>query len=84
MERQRGFTLIELLVVISIIVLLIALLLPVAHKARKQAQSVACQARLHQWAVMFHQYTSDHDGWLFYPLGTRHNEGAWYRALEPY
>jgi type II secretory pathway pseudopilin PulG len=73
-----------LLVVVSIIALLMALLFPALHGARRQARAVACQARLHQWAVMVHQYTSDHDGWLFYPRGGPRNDGEWYRALEPY
>lgn len=59
---RRALTLIELLVVISIIVLLVALLLPVTHKARKQARNVGCQSNLRQLAVIVHQYTSEHDG----------------------
>ncbi len=46
--KKRAFTLIELLVVISIIVLLMAMLLPVLSRARKQAQAVVCQGRLRQ------------------------------------
>jgi prepilin-type N-terminal cleavage/methylation domain-containing protein len=81
---RRAFTLIEVLVVVSVIAMLMVLLLPALHGARRQAKAVACQARLHQWAVMIHQYTSDHAGWLFYPQGTPQNDGEWYRALEPY
>jgi prepilin-type N-terminal cleavage/methylation domain-containing protein len=47
----KAFTLIELLVVISIIVLLMALLLPALSRARKQAQAVVCQGRLRQGGV---------------------------------
>ena len=61
-ESRRGFTLIELLVVISILILLIALMLPAVHKARKQAQAVVCQSRLHDWNLMFAAYQSDNDG----------------------
>ncbi len=43
-----GFTLIELLVVISIVVLLMALMLPALSRARKQARGVVCQGRLRQ------------------------------------
>jgi prepilin-type N-terminal cleavage/methylation domain-containing protein/prepilin-type processing-associated H-X9-DG protein len=82
-----GFTLIELLVVISILVLLMGFLLPVAHKARKHAQAVACQANLHQWAIIFHEYTTAHDGWFFHPWGPppiyARDNGNWWQVVQP-
>jgi prepilin-type N-terminal cleavage/methylation domain-containing protein/prepilin-type processing-associated H-X9-DG protein len=54
MNEKKAFTLIELLVVISILVFLMALLLPALQRARKQARAVACQANLRQWGIMFH------------------------------
>ncbi len=63
--KKHGFTLIELLVVISILALLIALLLPVAHKARKQAQAVVCQSKLRQLGLGFSLWTHDNDLTLF-------------------
>ncbi len=89
-RKHCAFTLIELLVVISIIVVLMALLFPLLHKARQQAQAVTCQARLHQWSLMFHQYTSDWDGWFFHTWGPPPDYGQdregrdWFEALKPY
>jgi len=79
-SARSGFMLIELLVVISIVVLLMALLLPALSRARKQAQAVVCQAKLRQWGLVFKTYLDDHDGrfWDSYP---RH-EWAW--RIEPY
>jgi prepilin-type N-terminal cleavage/methylation domain-containing protein len=87
MKTRRAFTLIELLVVVSILVLLMALLSPAVHKARQQAQAVACQANLHQWAVIFHEYTTAHDGWFFHPWGPppiyARDNGNWWQVVQP-
>src|SRR5687768_7382503 len=59
-ERSRnGFTLIELLVVISIIVLLMALLLPALGSARASAQTVQCKSNLRQIYLGFATYGED-------------------------
>jgi len=53
LRRRAGFTLLEMLVVITIIVLLIALLLPSLGTARAQARSANCQSNLHQIYAAF-------------------------------
>ena len=60
--RTRAFTLIELLVVISIVILLMALLLPVLSRTRKQARAVACQSRQRGWSLLFAAYQNDNEG----------------------
>ena len=68
MHKGKGFTLIELLVVISVIVLLMALLLPALRKAKNQARAAICQARLKQWAATLALYTEDNQG--HFPRGS--------------
>lgn len=57
----HAFTLIELLVVVAIIAILIALLLPALGKARDQARSAACMARLRMLATGMFQYVGGED-----------------------
>lgn len=64
MRRRRAFTLIELLVVIAVIALLMAILLPVLGKVRRQARAVACRANLRQWATTLDLYLEDNEGHL--------------------
>ncbi len=63
-----GFTLIELLAVISILVLLMALLLPALQRVRKQAKAAACQANLRQWAMAITMYGLEHGRQVAYEL----------------
>ena len=83
---MRGFTLIELLVVISIIALLMAVLLPVLGRVRRQAKSVVCQSNLRQWGMAFTGYLADNHNQM--PIGgfPRLNRISryWLTVLRPY
>ena len=73
MRKVKGFTLIELLVVISIVVLLMALLLPALQRARNQARAVVCQTNLKQWGTILALYTEDNQG----RLGKNGGDALW-------
>ena len=80
MSKRRGFTLIELLVVIAIIALLMGILMPALHRARKSARSVTCQASLRQWGLVMKLYADDNSGNFFQGGG-----GAdWFNTLKPW
>lgn len=58
-HAHLAFTMIELLVVITVIVLLVALLLPALRSARDQAKATVCGSNLRQMGVMAFAYASD-------------------------
>lgn len=63
-RTTSGFTLIELLVSISIVVFLIAMLLPALGRARKAAEMVHCQSNLRQWGLLVSVYADIYRGRL--------------------
>jgi len=63
-KNPFGFTLVELLVVISVVALLMAVLLPVLGRVRKQGKALFCQANLRQWGMALRVYAQDNEGQL--------------------
>jgi len=64
MKKLFRFTLIELLVVVSILVILMALLLPALSSARMAAKGIACQGNLKQTGIAFVEYSTDYAQYL--------------------
>ncbi|MEX2216890.1 MAG: type II secretion system protein [Phycisphaeraceae bacterium] len=54
--RRSAFTLVEMLLVVSIIMVLIALLLPALQKSRGQARVASCKSQLHQIHTAIYEY----------------------------
>ncbi|MBC8218924.1 MAG: type II secretion system protein [Planctomycetes bacterium] len=88
MRKGKGFTLIEVLVVIAVIALLMAILLPVLGRVKRQAKAVVCQSNLHQWGLWFGMFTDDNDGrffgWYDYDPGGSDFPSFWMWSMWPY
>ncbi len=88
--RRGGFTLIELLVVVSLIVLLIAMLLPALGRARSIARKSACASNIKQCQNALIDYTSDYQKWP-QPFrdsdidpATLRERVIWFNAIDEY
>ncbi len=77
---RDGFTLIELLVVVSLIVLLIAMLLPSLGRAREQGRRTICRSNLGQLARGAIDYAVDAAGYL--PPSQPDDGSAWTYAFD--
>ncbi|HSH94817.1 MAG TPA: prepilin-type N-terminal cleavage/methylation domain-containing protein [Roseimicrobium sp.] len=73
---HRGFTLVELLVVVAIIAVLVSVLLPAVNKARQQAVTVSCAARIRQLENAVMMYVNANKGYLAPMAFSQQNLGA--------
>jgi len=64
MRRSAAFTVIELLVISTIIVLLLAVLLPTLSRARARAQTTRCASNLRHIGTATMTYTAENSDWL--------------------
>ena len=88
-REQSGFTLVELMVVVTIIVILIALLVPALERSMGIALRATCGARMRGMMMVVGQYGSDNRWWV--PMHAGHvGEWLWdvnadsIRSLMPY
>lgn len=63
-RSERGFSLIDTLVTISVVVLLIAILLPSLSGAREAARRVVCASNVRQLGIGIQMFADDHEGKL--------------------
>jgi len=64
LSTSSAFTLIELLVVVAIIALLVAILLPSMHMARRQAMRIVCASNQRQIVIAAMSYANDSKDYL--------------------
>ncbi|MFH1615867.1 MAG: prepilin-type N-terminal cleavage/methylation domain-containing protein [Planctomycetota bacterium] len=76
-QCPHAFTLVELLVVIAIIAILLAILLPVAQKARAMTKRIRCLSNLKQITIGWKMYLDDYDGRFLRGINTNHSFGGW-------
>lgn len=84
--RRCAVSMIEVLVVISILVFLLALLVPGLNASREQARRVLCQNNLRQWGTATQFYRDDNHDYLptegTYLAPDR--PYTWFNVLPPY
>ena len=66
--KTTGFSLIELLVCIGIITILISLLSPVLHNARRSAMKTRCMSNIRQLAIAWSAFPSDNENKIVYGM----------------
>jgi prepilin-type N-terminal cleavage/methylation domain-containing protein/prepilin-type processing-associated H-X9-DG protein len=77
-SSSGGFTLVELLVVISIIVALMAFLVPAVSRAREAARKTTCKNNLRQLGIAFHVHADrDKQERLCTGASDYRRDGAW-------
>ena len=80
--RRLGMTLIEMFVVMSILLGLLALLLPAVQHARESSRRAACQSNLRQIGLAFRLYAQVHQGWP--GLSPANRLGGWAIDILPF
>ena len=78
---RRAFTLIELLVVVTIVVLLLATLLPALGRSIEVAQTTACRSNFHQLGVAMNHYIGEES---FYPNAYTGGTIVWAPEVRQY
>ncbi|HBE69536.1 MAG TPA: hypothetical protein DDW52_15430 [Planctomycetaceae bacterium] len=80
MTRNRGFTILELIVVVTIIILLLAILVPALQMARESSRRVSCTSNLKQLGLGLLNYEASHRS---FPYGQSEG-GGFLVALLPF
>ena len=83
---DRAVTLLEVLVVASLIVFLLALLVPGLESARERVRRMVCANNQRQWGAAVQYYRDDHDDYLPTEGTYLHPDKpyTWFNVLPPY
>ncbi len=77
-RKRRAFTLVEILTVVTILVVLIAILVPVLGRARDLAKTTSCLANIRTVGQAAVQFSADHMSFL-QPV----SNDPWVQAVDP-
>jgi len=78
--KSEKFTVLELLIVISIIVILIATLLPILISAKNKGIMISCVSSLKQVVTYSMNYAADYDGWQPRTRGLAPDPAIWWES----
>lgn len=84
-KRAAAFTLMELLITISLVILLVAILLPTFQTVRETGRRATCLSNMRQLATTLMLYSAEHNNRVI-PVSSgasnQFNDRAWYYYLE--
>ncbi len=79
---NSGFSHIELIVSISVVLVLVAILIPVSQQILMKSEAVKCVSNLRQWGTMFSLYIAENNG--TFPLSEPFKDGkSWQWPTAP-
>ncbi len=86
-RRTRGFSLVELLLATSVILILLAIMLPALKRSIRQARTTVCMHHLRVLDQLLQMYHTENRGWLPVPseddLAPCQSQPAWFDLLVP-
>lgn len=79
---QKAFTILELIVVITILLVIIALVIPYIRNAVEKSRSVECASRLRAIGILFFDYAAERQGTILFFRDGSPTKSMWYTELK--